>query len=241
MKKFLFFTLAGLFLVAMLFFNVLAFFVINKSLIDANHSYIKQHLEFTREHLESARENSAFMSCPSPSNKDIFEDPLLCSLRQIFISQYIDGLLADRVIKQLLYLQHLDKDKPITLYISTNGGDFGASFAIIDIIRSISPKVNTVAVGECYSAGVYLLVAGTGVRQALSNSYLTVFIGNLDECSSGDIYDETKGDILAGKRLRELFMARSSIPREWFGGEARSYYISPAQAKEFRIIDEIAR
>lgn len=62
-------------------------------------------------------------------------------------------------------------DSPVTLWIHTPGGDVSAMFAIYDAMRAMRCPVRTVAVGECCSSGVLLLVAGTaGMRFATPNA-----------------------------------------------------------------------
>ena len=61
--------------------------------------------------------------------------------------------------------------KPITLLISTDGGDDNVMFAIYDLLKANKVKVNTVALGNAESAGAFLLAIGDkGHRYTFPNT-----------------------------------------------------------------------
>jgi ATP-dependent Clp protease protease subunit len=65
------------------------------------------------------------------------------------------------------------KIKPITLYITSNGGWVYQAFAAIDTIRSLKVPVNTVCKGFVASAGTLLSLAGKK-RYITENSYMLI-------------------------------------------------------------------
>ena len=91
--------------------------------------------------------------------------------RIILLFNEINDDLACVICAQLLYLEALDPEKGITMYINSPGGSVSAGFAIYDTMRSIKCEVSTVCVGSACSMGAFLLAAGTkGKRFALPNS-----------------------------------------------------------------------
>jgi ATP-dependent Clp protease protease subunit len=79
--------------------------------------------------------------------------------RRIFLFETIDAQSAKSIIAQL---QHLDdvSDDPITLVISSPGGEISAGFAILDAMRSIQSPIYTVGTGMVASMAAVLLACG---------------------------------------------------------------------------------
>ena len=80
--------------------------------------------------------------------------------RIIFIGTSIDDDVANVIQAQLLYLQSLDNNADISLYLNTPGGIVSAGLGIYDTMQIISPKVNTICTGLAASMGSILLSAG---------------------------------------------------------------------------------
>src|SRR5574342_899469 len=96
---------------------------------------------------------------------------LLLKERIIFLGTPIDDQVANLIVAQLLFLNHEDPEKEISMYINSPGGVIYAGLAIYDTMQMISNPISTVAVGVTASFGTVLLTAGTkGRRYALPNS-----------------------------------------------------------------------
>lgn len=80
--------------------------------------------------------------------------------RVIEIYDNITTELANRVISQLIYLDHTEPNKPITLLINSNGGCIDAGQSIIDVINTLSCPINTICVNKGYSMGAILFLIG---------------------------------------------------------------------------------
>ena len=99
----------------------------------------------------------------------LFED------RIIFLGTPISDDIANAVMAQLLCLQSMDPDRPISIYLNSPGGSFTALTAIYDTMRYIKPDVQTVCLGQAASAAAVLLAAGTkGKRLALPDSRILI-------------------------------------------------------------------
>ena len=163
------------------------------------------------------------------------DDPLLKS-RTILVTANINEDTAKQVAARLLYLNAVDPHRPIDLYLSTQGGWIDSAFTIIDAMNLIQSPVNTWAIGGCYSAGALILAAGTGRRFATPNAVLMIH-ASLDEDSKRPYSYER----LALDRYERVWRDHADLPEEWFpmvGDE--EYYLSPEQALQFKLIDEIA-
>jgi ATP-dependent Clp protease protease subunit len=94
--------------------------------------------------------------------------------RTILLSGEINKPLAERVVRQLLLLEE-EGDEPVKVFIDSPGGDADAGFAILDMIRFITPDVYTVGMGLVASAGALILLASPkDYRIGLPNSHYLI-------------------------------------------------------------------
>jgi ATP-dependent Clp protease protease subunit len=95
--------------------------------------------------------------------------------RIIFLADEVNDYTASIVVAQLLYLESMDPNKDIFLYINSPGGSVTAGMAIYDTMNYISCDVATVCIGMAASMGAFLLSSGTkGKRFALPNSEIMI-------------------------------------------------------------------
>ena len=95
--------------------------------------------------------------------------------RIVLMFNEVNDDLACSIIAQLLYLESVDPNKDICLYINSPGGSVSAGFGIYDTIRKLKCDVSTVCVGMAASMGAFLLASGTkGKRYALENSQIMI-------------------------------------------------------------------
>jgi len=160
-------------------------------------------------------------------------DPLL-ERRRILLTTAVNEQAAQHVVSRLLYLDGLDPVAPIDLFLSTTGGWRDSAFAIVDAMRLITAPVNTWALGGCYSAGAIVLAGGTGTRSATPNSLLMVH-ANVEDSAE----DYSSGQ-LGVERETRFWTERARLPTQWFPLTSdTSYYLSPAQALEYGIVDVV--
>ena len=77
------------------------------------------------------------------------------------------------VIENIFTLADESSDD-ITLFINSNGGDVFSALELIDCIRTVNCKVNTVCSGVAYSCASLILASGTGLRFASKNSRIMI-------------------------------------------------------------------
>jgi ATP-dependent Clp protease protease subunit len=170
-----------------------------------------------------------------PSDPRLRRDDPLIDSRRIVVTENINERTAKEVAARLLYMDAIDHTRPIDLYLSTQGGWVDSAFTIIDAMELIEAPVNTWAIGGCYSSGALILAAGTGRRYATPNAVLMIH-ASLDEVSKESYSYER----LALARYQRIWRQRAALPDEWFpmvGGH--EYYLSPQEALQFKLIDEI--
>jgi ATP-dependent Clp protease protease subunit len=160
----------------------------------------------------------------------------------IFIGSPIDDNVANLVIAQLLYLEAEDPEKDIYLYINSPGGLITAGLAIYDTIQFIKPDVCTICIGQAASMAAVLLAAGTpGKRSALPNSRIILhqpFGGFQGQAS--DIAIQAQEILRLRERINEILMKHTGQPKEKIMADVdRDFIMTPEQAKEYGIIDNI--
>jgi ATP-dependent Clp protease, protease subunit len=91
--------------------------------------------------------------------------------RIIFLGLPIDEMVANVVNAQLLFLESVDKAKPIQIYINSPGGSVYDGLGIYDVMQYVSPKIATVNTGIAASMAFVLMVAGEkGFRTSLPHA-----------------------------------------------------------------------
>lgn len=164
--------------------------------------------------------------------------------RIIFIGSEINDQVANVVIAQLLFLRAEDPKKDVSIYINSPGGVISSGLAIYDTMKFMGYDINTYCLGMAASMGALLLAAGTkGKRYVLPNSRIMIHqpSGGVIGTSS-DIALQAK-EVLVLKQMCANIMAEStgnSIQKILEDSE-RDYYMSAEEAKQYGLIDVIAK
>jgi ATP-dependent Clp protease protease subunit len=161
----------------------------------------------------------------------------------LFIGTPIDDHVANLVTAQLLFLEAEDPERDIQLYINSPGGSITAGMAIYDTMQYVRPDVVTTCVGQAASIASVLLCAGAPKKRfSLPNSRILIH----QPWMSGLSGQATDIDIHA----KEILRMRSVINHIYSNhcGQAvtkiekdveRDFIMSPQQAKDYGLIDEI--
>jgi ATP-dependent Clp protease, protease subunit len=176
----------------------------------------------------------------SERSYDIYS--MLLKNRIVFVSGEVEDQMATLIVAQLLYLESVDAEKDISLYINSPGGVVTAGLAIRDTMNFIKPAVSTVCVGQAASMGAMLLAAGAkGKRIALPNARIMIH-----QPSGGSRGQATDIEIQAREILRLKAMLNAMLVadtgktiREIERSMDRDNFMSPAEAMAFGIIDQI--
>ena len=167
---------------------------------------------------------------------------LLLKERIIMLGMPISDQVANVIIAQLLYLEREDPDKDISLYIHCPGGIISAGLAIYDTIQLIRPEVSTICVGLAASMGTLLLCSGAkGKRYALPNStiHLHQAVGGA-QGQAADIEIAAREIMRLQELIRGIIVKHTGQTLEKVTHDTdRDFYLSPEQAVEYGLIDEI--
>ena len=162
--------------------------------------------------------------------------------RIIFLGAPIYDDAANIIQAQLLFLESVDADKDIQLYLNSPGGSVSAGLGIYDTMQLISCDVATICTGMAASMGAVLLTAGAaGKRSALPHSRVMIHqpLGGVQGQAS-DI-EITAREIAKTKHtLYEILSVHSGVDIKKIEEDAdRDYWLSAAEAKEYGLIDHV--
>jgi len=195
------------------------------------------HAPQSRYVLPSFVERTSYgMKESNPYNK-LFEE------RIIFVGVQIDDASANDVMAQLLYLESVDPDRDIIMYINSPGGSFTSLMAIYDTMQFARPDVQTYCLGQAASAAAVLLSAGTpGKRFALPNSRILIHQPSM-EGVYGQVSDLEiqANEIQRVRRLMETTLAKhtNKSPEDIRADIERDKILTADEAKEYGIVDEV--
>ncbi len=162
--------------------------------------------------------------------------------RIVFIGTPIDDNVSNLIIAQLLFLQMEDADKDINVYINSPGGYVTSGLAVYDTMQFIKPDVNTYCLGQAASMGALLLAGGTkGKRYALPNARIMIHQpwGGA-EGAAADIGIQAKEILRLKQKIGELLAHHTGQPMDKIEKDSdRDFFMSPKEALEYGIIDEI--
>ncbi len=166
----------------------------------------------------------------------------LLSDRIIIIGSDIRDHNASLYIAQMLYLDLVNRDADIQVYINSPGGSVTAGLAIYDTMQHLSCDVATYCIGQAASMGAVLLAAGTkGNRYSLPHSRIMIHQpwGGA-EGTAADItiqaaeINRLKGilnGILAKHCGKDVAVVEKDTDRDFF--------MSAQEAMEYGLVDEV--
>ncbi|KAL5707331.1 endopeptidase Clp [Ranunculus cassubicifolius] len=188
--------------------------------------------------------NSSAAQGPPPMVQERFQSVIsqLFQHRIIRCGGAVDDDMANIIVAQLLYLDAVDPNKDIVMYVNSPGGSVTAGMAIFDTMRHIRPDVSTVCVGLAASMGAFLLSAGTkGKRYSLPNSRIMIH-----QPLGGAQGGQTDIDIQANEMLHHKANLNGYLA--YHTGQTldkinqdtdRDFFMSAKEAKEYGLIDGV--
>lgn len=162
--------------------------------------------------------------------------------RIIFICGEINTQSAMDTIVQMLYLESVDPNADINLYINSPGGSVSDGLAVIDVMRRLKCDVSTIAVGMAASMGSMILACGTpGKRYALEHAEIMI---HAPSTKFGGSYHEIENGFRHISRIKECSVdlyekATGRTVAEIEAALQKDNYMTAGEAKSFGLIDEV--
>lgn len=162
--------------------------------------------------------------------------------RIIFLGTGVDDYVANIIQAQLLFLESVDANKDISIYINSPGGSVYAGLGIYDTMQLVKPDVSTICTGMAASMGAVLLCAGAdGKRSALPHSRVMIHqpSGGAQGVAT-DMEINLKEMLKLKEELYQIISQHSKQPYEKvFKDSERDYWMRADEAKEYGMIDEV--
>ncbi|WP_321391586.1 ATP-dependent Clp endopeptidase proteolytic subunit ClpP [Emcibacter sp.] len=162
--------------------------------------------------------------------------------RIIFLTGQVHDGVSSLITAQLLFLEAENPKKDISFYINSPGGVVTSGLGIYDTMQYIRPKVTTICIGQACSMGSLLLAAGEpGQRYALPNSRIMIHQPSGGaQGQATDIEIHAREILELRKRLNKMYVKHTGQPLDVIEENMeRDNFMSPEQAKDFGLIDEV--
>ena len=162
--------------------------------------------------------------------------------RVIFLGTEINDYTANVIQAQLLYLDSVDSERDINLYLNTPGGSVYAGLGIYDTMQFVKARVSTICTGLAASMGAVLLVAGEqGMRAALPHSRVMIHqpLGGIQGQAS-DIEITAKEILKLKDELYQIISEHSGQSIELIRQDAdRDHWMTSKEALAYGMIDKL--
>lgn len=166
--------------------------------------------------------------------------------RKLFLNSEIDQFTVADIVKHIMQFNKEDKNiapenrQPILLYVTSNGGEVGAGFELIDVIVNSKTPVYTINLGYQYSMGFLIGLAGHK-RYASTNAKFLMHDGSNFVWDSGmKAQDRMDFNRKIESRIKKYVLSRSTVTDEEYDSKLRvEWYLFADEAKEKGFVDYI--
>jgi ATP-dependent Clp protease protease subunit len=164
--------------------------------------------------------------------------------RIIILSGEIDTHICELIKANLLYLESIDSEEDITLYINSPGGSVYDGLGLLDIMEYIKPEIGTINTGLAASMAAIILSSGAkGKRKALKRSRTMIHQpmgGYSGWAQASDLEIDAKEINELKKQLYEIISENTGQVYDKVHKDGdRDYWMSAHDAKKYGMIDEI--
>ena len=174
--------------------------------------------------------------------------------RIIMMQGVVEDNMANLIVAQMLYLESVNSEKPIKLYVNSPGGSVTAGLAIYDTMQFVKAPVHTMVMGKAASMGSFLAQAGeAGKRYVLPESRTMIHrVSSGTRGTSGSVhvqelqmedairsFDEGKR---LNRRLTELYVKHNSAGKtfeELFDTMKFDTFLSAEEAVDAGLADKV--
>ncbi len=162
--------------------------------------------------------------------------------RVIFLGVPVDAYVANVIQAQLLFLDSLDAQADIQMYINSPGGSVIDGLGIYDTMQHVRPDVGTICTSLAASMGAVLMCSGTkGKRSCLPHSRIMI------HQPSGGIQGQVSDMQITYELFKSLQLEIYEIFSEKTGQSLatikkdcdRDNWMKAEEAKAYGLVDEV--
>ena len=164
--------------------------------------------------------------------------------RKLFLLGEVTPASATGLIKQLMYLQSLDRTGEVTLYIDSGGGNVISGLSLYDVLKSLTVPLKTVCIGNAASMAGILFLAGS-TRVMLPHSRLMLHDpsyshSNIDGLKSHEIKEMVQDlDKMGDELVRIVSEVTGHSIEEIKEITRKDSFFTAQEALEFNLATEI--
>lgn len=166
--------------------------------------------------------------------------------RIIFVSEDITKDTASSLSALLFHYDNENEEEDISLYINTNGGDASALSNIYDIMQLVKAPIKTICVGKAYSAGAFMLAAGTKGKRFMTKNASVMIHGIQCEFPGYGSEDRLKSEIyfdfltsINKIVLETLAVHTGKTYEQVYEDTKKDKYMTAEECLQYGIIDKI--
>jgi ATP-dependent Clp protease protease subunit len=162
-----------------------------------------------------------------------------------FLTGEITSENVEECIKWIVYENLEVKEKILTLYVNSTGGDLYQAFALIDIMQSSKHSVRTIAIGSIMSAAFLIFTSGTkGERYLAANTGIMChqFAGGGGDAKFHDLKAEMKENELLNQKMVNILKEATGLTPSRIKSKllpASDVYMSAQEALDLGIADQL--
>lgn len=166
----------------------------------------------------------------------------LLDSRVVMLDGEVNDQSASLITAQLLYLESVNPDADISLYINSPGGSVSAGMGIIDTMNLIKPDVATVGCGMSASMGAVILASGAkGKRYVLPHGEVMI------HQPLGGTQGQATDIVITAEHIKSIRKTINHILAEATGRDydeidrdtERDNYMSAQEAVDYGLVDAI--
>lgn len=169
-------------------------------------------------------------------------DARLLQDRVVYFGSAVDSETANAIVKKLLFLESVDAEAPITLYINSPGGSVVDGMAVYDTIQRVKCPVHAVVAGMAASMGAVILSGcEKGERSIYKHSEVLIHqpLGGA-QGQATDIEISTQRLLKMKTTLLQLLADNSGQPFDRLHEDCdRDYWMSADEALAYGLVDKI--
>ena len=148
--------------------------------------------------------------------------------RIIMLNGPVEDNMANVIVAQMLYLESINPDKEINLYINSPGGAVTAGLAIYDAMQFIKCDVRTIVMGQACSMG-------SGTRGTSGSVHV-------QELQFEDAVRSMEESKKINVRLTELYVKHNTAGKDYaelFETMKFDTFLTAAEAVEYGLADKV--
>lgn len=168
------------------------------------------------------------------------QDEML-SHREVELVGEVDSDSVNALIRQLRYLQRMDPEGLITLYIDSPGGSVDSGMALYDVMQAVSCPIRTICVGLAASMAALLFVSGSQ-RDMLPHSRVMIHDPLIQRTGGSALrLKAVSDDLMETRQIIARVIAEHSGKSmdEILAKTATDSYFRAEEAVEFGLADNI--